>query len=164
MREIKHIKIYLIIITILFGFILLFSFGLGFIKKKQDDAQSSFVTPTGVVVNNNSKQIIKHFLPIGLVPEEDIYRLKDTYSASTKGSDKKQYTYRYLTLKPLAQAMAHFDSFTKTDGWKQISPTGSGDKFLTFYSVSASKDGVFISININYVAETLTDVEISVIR
>lgn len=163
MRDLKSIKIHITLTTILFSFILILFFVLGIVYKEKTN-ESSYTTPNGVLINPNSEKIVKNFFPDGLIPEEDVYREKEAYTAISKDSKKVQYTYRYLSLQSVAKSMAHFDSFTKSDGWKQISPTGSGDKFLKFYSVSASKEGVFITVNINYLADTLTDVEISMVK
>lgn len=163
MRELKTIKLHLTLVTVLFAFIVIGFFIFGFINKKNED-KDSYTTPTGIVINPNSEKIVKNFFPDGLIPQEDVYREKEAHTAISKESTKVQYTYRYLSLQSVSKTMAHFDSFTKSDGWKQIAPTGSGDKFLKFYSVSATKGDTYISVNINYLADTLTDVEITMVK
>lgn len=73
----------------------------------------------------------------GLIPEKDVIKVLQSFRTEKVGN-KNQYTYKYLTNLKLQETFYHFEKFSRTDGFKQISVDSSLKD--GHYSISFVKD------------------------
>jgi hypothetical protein len=137
----KTIKTFLTLITLLVVVAGITTVVIGFAYKTETSKIKNDVT----VVNKDYTESFKDF-PIGLIDKKDILNVVESYSA-VKNGDKTQYTFKYNTLKTVDQNIYHFETFTRTGGWRQSYVALDKDK--SYYSISGSKGTMFVSIVIN---------------
>lgn len=135
----RHIKVFLILITILFVVLRLGLFAYDLIQK--NNSKKNQYNSNVTVVNISP---IGNF-PAGLIPP-DALNIVDSYKATSIG-EKTQYTYKYISAKDMAGSMFYFDNWTSKNGWKQQDVFVDTEK--GFYTLSALKDGVFMSVVVN---------------